>query len=535
MGCLILPVDWSPLSINVQVNHAHSYLIFPYPTHIERPIYPLAMLEEGKSGWVSLKFEIDKLGNVENPVLFEASPPGVFELAAIHAIKKFKYKPKIRVIDNTTTPHVVERLRNFGEWTFVFAPLTKSIYVDLRPPTFPVSAFEKGFTEGTVVVQVDWKKTGRETLISNNNWPAWEYAPVGSTLVYAEPKNVFEESVTAALEHLRYYFRHQLYYPPDDQPRLPVAHDTREPRLFRAEFSLDSKPRNRTVPKYPQNAIQNEIEGNVVVQFDISKNGTVERPKVVHSDAPGILDGAAIEHVKQFTYDSRDEISTKVLHLVAFELNKEPKLLSNPGILVKSGRASLEVSISDMLEWYINIQFDINEAGSVENATIRDSNAPSNQQQRALRHTKNAKFQPKIVNGVPVPVLNMEHQYVISPEAINSIDEISEVLALGGSFPPIYQIHADENAQVVVQYDVDRRGRVITPAIVSSTPEGVYHDRTLEIAKSFRYDPLNVAGNRIGVDNIRHSLVYRKGLEPNTAYRLHLDDGSARFNIGSAP
>jgi protein TonB len=59
------------------------------------PVYPRRALTRGLEGYVLLEFTVTKLGTVENPVVVEADPPGIFDTAAINAALKFKYKPKV--------------------------------------------------------------------------------------------------------------------------------------------------------------------------------------------------------------------------------------------------------------------------------------------------------------------------------------------------------------------------------------------------------------------------------------------------------
>ena len=59
------------------------------------PQYPRRALSRGLEGWVEVEFTIDKLGLVVNPTVASAEPPGIFNRAALKAIKKWKYKPKI--------------------------------------------------------------------------------------------------------------------------------------------------------------------------------------------------------------------------------------------------------------------------------------------------------------------------------------------------------------------------------------------------------------------------------------------------------
>jgi len=59
------------------------------------PVYPRRAQTRGIEGYVLLEFVVTKTGAVENPVVIEASPPGIFDRAAINAALKFKYKPKV--------------------------------------------------------------------------------------------------------------------------------------------------------------------------------------------------------------------------------------------------------------------------------------------------------------------------------------------------------------------------------------------------------------------------------------------------------
>lgn len=59
------------------------------------PVYPRRAQTRGIEGYVLLEFIVTKTGAVSNPVVIEASPPGIFDRAAINAALKFKYKPKV--------------------------------------------------------------------------------------------------------------------------------------------------------------------------------------------------------------------------------------------------------------------------------------------------------------------------------------------------------------------------------------------------------------------------------------------------------
>lgn len=65
------------------------------PVVLVQPQYPQRALARGIEGYVVVGFDIAPSGAVVNPEVIEASPPGVFDRAALNAVKKFKYKPKV--------------------------------------------------------------------------------------------------------------------------------------------------------------------------------------------------------------------------------------------------------------------------------------------------------------------------------------------------------------------------------------------------------------------------------------------------------
>jgi len=56
------------------------------------PKFPRSAKIKKISGFVQLKFHIDKEGNVSKPIVIDSNPKGVFERNAIKAIMKWKFK-----------------------------------------------------------------------------------------------------------------------------------------------------------------------------------------------------------------------------------------------------------------------------------------------------------------------------------------------------------------------------------------------------------------------------------------------------------
>ena len=61
-----------------------------------QPTYPPHAAQRGIEGWVQVSFSVTESGTVANAKVMSADPPGIFNRAALKAIAKWKYKPKIR-------------------------------------------------------------------------------------------------------------------------------------------------------------------------------------------------------------------------------------------------------------------------------------------------------------------------------------------------------------------------------------------------------------------------------------------------------
>lgn len=73
------------------------------------PVYPARALSRGLEGYVDMSFTVTETGSVEDPLVVY-STSSLFERAAIQAVLKFKYKP--RVVDGVPVrvPNVKTRI-----------------------------------------------------------------------------------------------------------------------------------------------------------------------------------------------------------------------------------------------------------------------------------------------------------------------------------------------------------------------------------------------------------------------------------------
>lgn len=70
---------------------ASSKALAPTPLQIRQPVYPHAALVQGVEGQVVIEFGLSANGDVRDPRVISAQPAGVFERAAIDAMRAWKY------------------------------------------------------------------------------------------------------------------------------------------------------------------------------------------------------------------------------------------------------------------------------------------------------------------------------------------------------------------------------------------------------------------------------------------------------------
>lgn len=69
----------------------------------------------------------------------------------------------------------------------------------------------------------------------------------------------------------------------------------------------DAVPLVRVPPQYPERAQQRGIEGRVLVEFTISRSGSVKDAKVVAAEPSDIFNAAAVKSVMQWKYNPKIE------------------------------------------------------------------------------------------------------------------------------------------------------------------------------------------------------------------------------------
>ncbi len=75
------------------------------------PEYPPRARQQGIEGWVEVEFTISPVGTVQDAVVIASKPTFVFDRAALRAIRKWRYNPKVEDGSPIARPGIQVRLR----------------------------------------------------------------------------------------------------------------------------------------------------------------------------------------------------------------------------------------------------------------------------------------------------------------------------------------------------------------------------------------------------------------------------------------
>ncbi len=75
------------------------------------PEYPPRARQKGIEGWVEIEFTISPVGTVQDAVVIAAKPSFVFDRAALRAVRKWRYNPKVENGVAIARPGILVRLR----------------------------------------------------------------------------------------------------------------------------------------------------------------------------------------------------------------------------------------------------------------------------------------------------------------------------------------------------------------------------------------------------------------------------------------
>ena len=106
---------------------------------------------------------------------------------------------------------------------------------------------------------------------------------------------LFDNTRGQTLDEIRYVFRYEL----EERSTILIDPPTNEV-VFRELI-----PMRYITPNYPNIARELDIEGYVVVSFDVNARGVVEDVSIVESEPPGVFNEEAISSAYRLRFEPR--------------------------------------------------------------------------------------------------------------------------------------------------------------------------------------------------------------------------------------
>lgn len=192
----------------------------------------------------------------------------------------------------TNSPQIIEEDSAFD--TVPPPSFTRGLLArDEVVPLYPVRARNLG-VEGWVMVRFSVNADG---YVMGNTIEILEEQPEGYfdlSAINAARRLTFDNTRNEQVEDVRYVFRYEL----EDLPR--ASNNSAPAMQFREVI-----PRRFITPVYPSNAVQQGIEGYVVVQFTVMQDGSVRDISVRESDPPGIFENEALVAAARLRFEPR--------------------------------------------------------------------------------------------------------------------------------------------------------------------------------------------------------------------------------------
>jgi len=106
--------------------------------------------------------------------------------------------------------------------------------------------------------------------------------------------------------------------PPEPEPEEEPPEEEVEASPMPSVFQ-DVKPVRKVRPKYPEDALAQNIEGQVKVRLSVDAEGRVTNAVVLLAEPPGVFDASVLEAVRQYKF-KRDGTAYEADQLVVFRL-----------------------------------------------------------------------------------------------------------------------------------------------------------------------------------------------------------------------
>lgn len=169
--------------------------------------------------------------------------------------------------------------------------------LERRPPEplYPIRAQNLG-VEGWVMLGFSVDAEGE---VVSNSIRTLEEQPEGyfeASAMNAARRLSFQNTRGELVEDVRYVFRYQL------DGLDPTAPRDSTPNIVQFREML---PQRLITPAYPEGALNQGLEGYVVVEFTVTETGVVEDIVIVESQPPGVFEREALTAAQRLRFEPR--------------------------------------------------------------------------------------------------------------------------------------------------------------------------------------------------------------------------------------
>lgn len=324
------------------------------------PAYPDAAGEA--RGRVTVQFTIDAQGRVSDAKVVDSAPPGVFDSAALSAVKTWRYRP--RRVDG----RAVEQPDNLIGLNFEPAPRDPAhtpVVIRSAPFYYPREAYLAG-QEGDVMVAFDIDENG----FARN-----------ARVVKAPVPKVFDQAAIQAVTDARFEVP-MVDGAPTAAAGLEIAVQFRLATARITPHRID-----HTVLTYPQSEQWKGQPGYCYVTMTIAGDGSVGGAEVIDTAPGDEFRKPCLDFARQLKFEPPDQDPTgRVTRTYSLKIRFTmpfTRQLLQPG------------------EW-VRIRYTLGADGQVKDPEVVATSGPDLDTGRIVKNLKLHRLKPIIENGVPV-------------------------------------------------------------------------------------------------------------------------------------
>ena len=242
---------------------------------------------------------------------------------------------------------------------------------------------------------------------------------------------------------------------------------------FEFNFNQDWHPLSKVEPEYPEKALKENIEGYVILEFDVDTTGSVDNVSVIESDPPDVFDKSAVSAARQFKYT--------------------PKYVNGQPVRVKGVINRI----------FYEIEGVEGEEDNDPGRELRDNSPDADEGLPIIMPLLDPKeFFEELRNASPEQRKQMMDD-LISQGTVVRIRKPTHTLSIQGN---------QADGTVIIEFDVSEEGAVEHPNIVEVEGTVLSQDvtqRILEEVGYYRYEPLVTDDTPARIEGVRHLINLR--------------------------